>query len=343
MIILTKPINPLKTLFILTAFSLQVHAEELARSIINISQLGNFKADFTQVRQAKGVETEKILGKVTFKPKSSFKVLLPFSPQRISFLSLPGSTVRKGQKIARIEGPEVHHFLDELAASKTIYLKSKKHLEAIKNYANSNTIKSTEWLGINKAYLEAKLDFEHLSHVLEQLKIESEQDIFLISPSNGLLDYSVEPTSYLYEIIPAQSVLVESFVLAKIAGNIKILKSEDNCLLQVKAIDETIQHHKQLIWSTPSSGCALKPGQQILLRPTLSIEGLEIPQRALFELHDKSYVAVKQNEQLSLVEVTIIGKEKLNYIVKSEVLSEDNKVLVSFVNIAQGIFLGLGE
>ena len=328
---------------LLTVLSMHIQAEQVTNSVIAISQLGNFKHKFQTVHRVDSMEIEQVLGEVSFKPKSSFKVQLPFTPQQISFLYNPGVKVSKGQKVARIEGPEVHHFLEEIDASKSILLKSKKHLESVKNYANSKTIKSAEWLDINKTYLQAKLSFEHLSHALQQLAIDKNGDIFIISPSNGQLEYTNEQSPYLFEIIPSHNVFVKSSLLASNVKNVNSFKTEDNCILKVENVDETISRYKQTVWSSFDSSCELKLGQQLLLTPIVLIEGIKVPHQSLFELNNKSYVAVKRGQEINLVKVIIIGNENDSYIVQSDNLTPQAEVLSSFVSIAQGLFLGLGE
>ncbi|GLX84097.1 hypothetical protein tloyanaT_03490 [Thalassotalea loyana] len=343
MIATTYRLFVLAALMLLAVLSMQIKAEQVTNSTIHISELGSFKPEFKSVQVVDRMEIEQVLGEVAFKPKSSFKVQLPFTPRQISFLYHPGTKVNQGQKVAKIEGPEVHHFFDEIDASKSIYLKSKKHLESVQSYANSNTIKSAEWLDINKTYLEAKLNFEHLNHVLQQLATDNNGDIFLISPSNGLLEYADEQSPYLFEIIPSDNVFIKSLILTKKAENVTSFKTEQNCLLKVETVDEKVINHKQTVWSSLGSSCELKLGQQLLLTPILSIEGIKVPHQSLFELNDTSYVAVKNGQEINLVEIIIIGREDDNYIVQSDNLTEQAEVLASFVSIAQGLFLGLGE
>ena len=70
---------------LLTVLSMHIQAEQVTNSVIAISQLGNFKHKFQTVHRVDSMEIEQVLGEVSFKPKSSFKVQLPFTPQQISF------------------------------------------------------------------------------------------------------------------------------------------------------------------------------------------------------------------------------------------------------------------
>lgn len=343
MIATTYRIFVLAAPMLIAVLSTQIRAEQVTNSVIQISQLGNFEPVFKPAQAVDRVERGQVLGEVGIKPKSSFKVQLPFTPQQISFVYHSGTKVSEGQKIAKIEGPEVHHFFDEIDASKSIYLKSKKHLESVKSYADSSTIKSADWLDINKTYIEAKLNFEHLNHVSKQLAIDNNGDIFLISPSSGLLEYAGVKSLYLFEIIPLGNLFVKSLISAKTVENVTSFKTEQNCILKVETVDEKVTNHKQMVWSSIGSSCELKLGQQLLLTPIVSIKGFKVPHQSLFELNDTSYVAVKRGQEINLVEVIIIESENDNYIVQSDNLTDQAEVLVSFVNIAQGLFLGLGE
>lgn len=332
-----------KSYLLLFMISLNVYANPPLGSVVNLSELGKFELTFEpaiSVRHAKG---DAILGKVTYKPQSTYKVTLPFSPQQVAFLPSNGSDVKQGEVIAKLNGPEVHHFLEEFNTSKSIYLKSKEQLITVGGYAESKVLKSVEWLPIFKAYHEAKLNFEHHTHVMQQLKIAEDDSVYLLSPANGKLHINNEINSSIFEIVPQHGVFVKSALASNLVDKVMELEVDNTpCKLTVDNVEATINHYKQVVWSRPTSECNFTLGQQLLLRPLIQLDGLSVPQKSIFELGNLNFVAIKKSDKLVLAKVNIIGKDNLHYVVTSDILTAQSEILVSSVSIAQGIFLGLG-
>lgn len=336
-------------LLMLSSFS--TFAESESYQAIAISELGAFETEFSQIKQVALVEGMPVLGTVTYKPNSAFKISLPFVPQQVVYLKVDGQQVKKGELIATISGIEVEHFYEEYAAAKLFYHQTKKHLDSTKSYADENTIKREAWLTLNKTYLDAALNFEHLSHVKNQLTTDSEGNSYLVSPEDGAIKILSGINEPLFKIVPAQSILVKAAVSAVNTRNIAGFKidgfkgtgASDSCQLKADIIEPIVINGKQQVWSRLNNDCKFAIGSQLSLIPTYKANGFAIPRTALFELDDQNYVAVKQNQQLYLAMVTIVGTKKGNYVVQSKLLSDNAQILTSSVSVVQGLFLGLGD
>ncbi|WP_286233525.1 hypothetical protein [Thalassotalea sediminis] len=325
-------------------FNVNAIGDQPTLNKILLSQMGKFDLSYSEATPTNVLQGSSTIGLVTYHSEASFKVTLPFTPQQLLFSKTHGSSIKKGDVIAKVDGLEVNHYFDELASAELIYLKSKTHLNRVKSYASSNTIKSTEWLSIIKAYHAAKLNYEHLSHVREQLNVDEQGRVFLISPISGILYIPTQKSPYIFEVIPEKSIYVQTSLPVNNLGRLTQLKIENSaCSLSTDVIVPLVHKYKQTIRSKFSTRCALPIGTQLLLTPLYQANGYSVDPKAVFELHNKDYVAVKIDEQLILTEIEIIGKDGTQFIVRSNNLQPQDLLLVSSTSIAQGIFMGLGE
>lgn len=317
---------------------------------IELSSMGSFAAEFTPLEAAHEIQGNPVIGYVTAKTGSTYQVNFPFEVQQIMFAVNNGERVEKGDKIGEISGFDVHHFLDELEAAKTVFLASQKHYLASKASADARTFKSTQWLEITKNYSEAKLNYEHFSHLEKVISVDSNERFWVLSPADGIVyleqtTNNVQPNKSLFEVIPVNSLWIKTHLPEQNIGQLLSLAVNGSaCELSIKAIEPIVNNYRQTVWASPTPpACNVMLGQQLRLNATYSIAGVIVPKHALFEWENQDYVAVKKENKLVLVNVDIIGKQDNKLIVTGDGLNSSSHVLSSSVSIAQGLFMGLGE
>lgn len=254
-----------------------------------------------------------------------------------------GESVEKGDVIATINGVDVHHFIDEMAAAKTIYLNSKKYFQATKGSADTSTYKSAQWLAINKSFVEAKLNYEHFAHLEKVIQVDENDVISILSPQEGVINMNDLGADVLFEVIPTASLLVKAYLpVSNISGFNSLISEVEGCVLSTVVVEPVIKDYQQVIWSKGSKACQFTLGQSMVLVPEYGVQGFKVTRDAIFELDNQDYVAVKQGEKLFLEKVSIVGKQGRSLIIFSNKLSSETQILIASVSIAQGIFMGLG-
>lgn len=330
------------TLWVTLCFQVSVLASEIKS--IELKNLGSFKTEFIKLEPSQTIEGNALIGRFVYKTGAGYKVALPFDVQQILFLVTNGQSVKKGDVIATIDGVDVHHFIDEMDAAKSMYLVSKKHFEATSNTVDTRTFKNTQWLEINKSFIIAKLNYEHFSHLENVIKVDDNDIISIVSPEDGLINLNDLATDVLYEVIPNASLLVKSYLPASNINQLSALTSDMNsCTLSMIDLEPIVKDYQQVVWSKPSKECEFKLGQSIALTPMYSAQGFKVSREAIFELDNQNYVAVKRGEKLDFERVSIVGKLGDKLIIHSNNLAIQEQVLISSVSIAQGVFMGLGE
>ncbi len=331
--------------FILSQISV-VYAGEI-KNTISLEALGKFEINYATAKTASSMQGQDLLGKVTFKAGNDFSVLLPFNIQKINFEVTNGSFVEQGDIVATVEGYDVHHFLDEFSAAKTLFEWSQKHYQLNKNYFQNKTISSTQWIEITKNYFDAKLNFEHFQHLLTFVQITDDHQVHLISPNSGLINIINSVQNKQGE--PVFSVLETNNIEVKISMplqpklEISHFNTSQNCQLTINSKELIADKFHQTFWAKPAAkNCKLILGQTIKVTPYEKFTGYKIAKSAVFEVNNKNYLAIKANSQLSLVPIEIKGANNNEYFFSSAKDIANKQVLIRSTSILQGILLGLG-
>lgn len=315
------------------------------------SSLGKFTTNYSQITQVDKLNSNQVIGNVVVKPGANYKVSLPIDIQQLTYYKQNGTLVKQSDVIAKLSGFDVHHFIDEMETAKSIFNDSKKYFEATRSAADSRTFKTAEWLEISKKYAQAKLNYEHFIHLREILKINSDDSVDLLSPVEGILQVPNQEhmqgnsSHQLFEVIPADSLLLKAYVPAQKLALLSNLFNEDNgCSYQIQQIEPVIKNYHQTVWAQPSSNqCSLTLGQKVVLTPQFSQTANKIIKSAVFELDNKDYIAIKNGENLTLINVNIIDKQGDYFIFTAQQELVSSFALSSSVSIAQGLFMGLGD
>lgn len=315
---------------------------------IKLSSLGSFEASYSDIQKVELMKGQRLIGEVAYMPGDNYSVTFPFDVQRISYLVKNGSEVSKGDTIALVEGYDVHHFIDEYESAKILLEIQEKHFEINKQYSESKTIKSSQWIDITKSYYEAKLNFEHIQHLMSFLNIDENENISLISPKAGIIQIPSVVNNRVFgdlafDVIDKAAINVKVAVPLLIASNLSHIEVSPTCQLKINSIEKLADKFHQIVWAKPTSkSCKLVLGQVIKVNPVHSITGFKIAKSAIFEFENNNYVAIKDKEELSLIPINIISTSAGEYIFTTKESIGGKQGLISSVSILQGNLLSLG-
>jgi len=316
--------------------------------MIELSSLGNFDASFSDVKKVELMKGQSLIGEVAYMAGENYSVTFPFDVQRITYRVKNGSVVKQGESIALVEGYDVHHFIDEYETTKVLLEIQKMHFKTNKQYFENKTIKSSQWIAITKSYYKAKLNFEHIQHLMSFLHIDENEQITIISPKAGVIQipnlYGSKVAGELaFDIVDKKSINVKVIVPLLLASNLSHFDVTSTCRLNINNIEAIADKFHQILWAEPASiDCKLILGQVIKVTPIQKIEGYKLTKTAIFEFENKNYIAIKENKSLSLIPVELIGTAEGEYIFTTKEAIEGKKGLISSVSILQGILLSLG-
>ena len=324
-----------------------VNAADTLR-IIALSSLGNFDANFSDVQKVELLNGQSLIGEIGYMAGENYSVTLPFDVQRITYRVKNGSEVNKGDTIALVEGYDVHHFIDEYETTKVLLEIQEMHFKTNKQYFENKTIKSSQWIEITKSYYEAKLNFEHIQHLMSFLHIDKNEKITLVSPKAGVIQIpsligSKVAGELAFDIVDTNAIKVKVTVPLLLASNLSHFEVNSTCNLNINSIEKIANKFHQILWAEPASkDCKLILGQVIKVTPIQNIDGYKIAKSAIFEFENKNYIAIKAKEALSLIPIDLIGTSAGEYIFTTNENIEGKQGLISSVSILQGSLLSLG-
>lgn len=336
------------SLFFITLYQIPSVLAFEKKENIDLSVLGDFNIKFSKVKKETLIVGQDLIGEVSYKSGENYSVVLPFDVQKVTYHIKNGSYVELSETIATVEGYDVHHFLDEFESAKIILRASENHFQTNKAYFEKKTIKSTQWIEITKSYFKAKLNFEHFQHQMSFLHIDKNEKVSLVSPKNGIVKIpnfgNIKSEGDLaFDVISTNSVKVKITTPQSYAANLSHFVMVSSCELEINNFESIVDKYHQTVWASPKSEqCRLTLGQSVKLTPVLNFVGYKVPQKSLFELNDKDYIAIKSKDKISLTSIVIVGSNNNEYYVTAKEDISNKKVLVSSVSILQGKLLALG-
>lgn len=362
---LSKPSTILRTTLIIITLLFSFQLKYASATTLNIEELGQYDFSYHKVEKVKHVSGSHALAQVVEKQGSNFSVFLPFSVQQVNYLVANGNKVLKNQSIAYLKGYDVHHFLDEFDVSQQLYLQAKAQYESSKRLFKSKALAQSAWLDISKNYFQAQLRFEHLNHFKSFLKIDENENISIISPINGFLRYTKGSTEkkegeLLFDIIPTDAVRLSLNVPAENISNLGHLEIADRqCSYFIDTKEKIVNQFLVTVWSQSiyandnldsnllnanklAEGCSLQLGENVVVTPVYDQSAYRIEKSAVFEFENKDYIAVKNKQQLQLIEIDLVNSTATDYIFISQLDLLNKSVLVTSVSALQGILLALG-
>jgi len=260
--------------------------------------------------------------------------------------------IMASQVIAELKGYDVHHFLDEYEAAEQLFKHAEKHYLSSKHLLKNKALKQSQWLEINKNYYEAKLRFEHLNHYRGFLTVSDDEKIAIIAPTAGYVRYANSSASklegeLLFDIIPSEAIrLTTNVPLANIEQLSQLNVLNSDCVLNIASKETIASRFVTKIWSTAineSKQCQFTLGQSLVVTPIYQQNALTVNKKAVFEFEDKNYIALKNQQKLTLVSINILSSSANHYHFTANADLANKSALISSVSAVQGILLNLGD
>lgn len=317
---------------------------------IPLDQLSRLDARFQTITSVSSVQGQQITATVSYQRGDAFTLLAPRTVQQLDYLIANGAAVKKQQAIAKMGGPELHHFLLEYRSNRDLMRDAKRRFDSNKALYKKNAISARQWKEISEAYYQSYLEHEHMQHFYQLVLSEDEQldQITIAAPINSRIEFSttrqyVEEGAPIASFIPDEAIRLKASVPFKYQDSLSKL-SVGSCQLKVDEISAVAEGFFVEAWTEPlNEHCPYLLGQTLLATPLLTIDAYQVPKSAVFRWSQRDAVFIRASDQLKLVYVELIGEHKGDYIVKSEQVQQDVQVLSSSISAVQGILLGLGD
>jgi hypothetical protein len=333
-----------KHTFLLALLPLWVQAESIA-----LQDLGALSTEFTTVEQIESYSGRPLSALVDYRPGEAVSLVTPYRVQQITYLVETGETVDKGQAIAVMSGPEIHHFLTEFEVTQ-------QRLEATKNRYESNrelyakrAIDEARWIEITEAYYALQLEYEHMRHFRDLLSpaSDSEDRITLNAPAAGILQYrqdspGIDSSGELAQLIPADTLRMRVSVPITRRQGLASLESK-NCHLEIDSVSGIASDFFVQAWSKPlNEQCQLLPGERLMVTPGYRFQGYRVPREAVFQWQNGPTVLLRRDDELVTVPVELLSGDASTYAVACPTDIAGGEVLSSSVSAVQGVLMGLG-
>lgn len=328
----------------LSFFSYTVVAET-----VEITSLGKLQLSYKPVVAVTNIAGKKLVASVTNKIGESYVLNTPTNVQQILYLVENGRYVKKGQIIATMKGPEVHHFLSEFQAYQSLYQLTKLRLENSRELFSEKIIDEDKWLQINKNYQSTFLVYEHMRHFYDLITNISEIDdsLQVVSPVDGIIIMPKHMTRI------SEGDTIASFISKKsiqLEVNIPVNKSEKLSKVSTSRCELAITNKSQIaygafskVWSEPITEiCGLSYGQKILVTPHFEQRAYKISKSAVFNYRGRDSIMIKRGLSLITFEVSLLTSDGENYLVSTTSDIGQDQVLVTSVSAVQGVLIGLG-
>lgn len=359
------------SLFLSAAQAETQHTTSSDNAPLLLTQLGGYQLDFEKITAVDHINGQNLLASSQTKPGENFSMYLPFSVQHSQFLIANGSKVTKGQAVAILSGYDVHHFLEEYQAAKTLFSNAKQHYQTSLGLYQQKALSQSRWTEISNSYFAAKLHFGHLNHLKEFLSISpfnnksgnkgksenankgDDEIVSIISPITGTLRYFANSNvkqegELLFDVIPHHAMRLKiSAPLKKIKQLSKVKVLNHNCVIDIDTTstqNALVHNFSTTVWSVPiTDTCNITLGESLVVSPIYQQAAFSINKSALFEIDNRDHIAIKKGQQLELVAVELLGSSEGNYLFTSQVNLTEKSVLTSSVSAVQGILLELGS
>jgi len=316
---------------------------------VELSSLGKLRLSFKSVETVKSVSGKKLMAFVTNKVGESYVLSTPTNVQQIFYLVENGEPIKKGQIIATMKGPEVHHFVSEFQSYESLYQLTKQRLENSRSLFQKKIIDEDKWLEINKNYQATFLIYEHMRHFYELITAISEADesMQVRSPVDGIIVKPKNKVRFdegdtIAKFVPSSAIQLELKLPVKKSKELFRL-STATCELAIASKSKVAEGAFTRVWSEPiTEECGLVYGQQVIVVPHYNQKAYKIPKSAVFNHNGNDSILVKQGQGLNTVEVSLITSDGENYLVNSEKDLSQDSILMTSVSAVQGVLLGLG-
>lgn len=348
-------IPALVTILTVLVMSQKIRAEETSYAV-TLDSLGDLQLQFSTVSNAEFYKDSPLTAKVSYAQSDEFIIIAPFQPQQTTMLLPHGTSVKKGQTIARISGSEVHHFQEMLASQKFVFEVMQKRFNEGKLLFGKGAISIHKWAEIAEQYHNSRIEYGHLKHFAELVKTapDSQDTALLLSPENGVLLYpdmistpTTEPV--LAAVIPHNRIKLEIAAPVKLASSIAKVATPycESGFLNIAGQENAADNFHISLWSEPVQDCQLHLGQNLRVTPLIAKATQVLPKSSVFSWEKSPHVLVKQGLKLIPTPVTIIAsvtnaQEQQSYFIEPNLKLTNGQVLNSSVAAVQGMLAGMG-
>lgn len=334
------------SLFILIAASVGAQAQTQP---IALESLGRLHLEYETPKITSMVPTPAVNGEVSNLPGSGYQLILPFRALQQRNLAAPQSAVDAEKPLIKLTGSEVHHFYERLSAQKEIYAQAQARYQQNLPLFKNKSINQQSWQAIADHYFATKLELGHLEHAEELLKPGAHDDeALLISPVAGIFiprSEQLDGEAYIYaEVIETEEMRLKVQLPSSLANKITALKA-GRCVLSVEYRERISNGLVTRLWSSPISetgNCELSFALNMMITPVIEEAALSVPATSVFFFEGKNYALLKTGNQLTPVEVDIIGRYHSDLLIGDHSDLRNGQVLTTSVSAVQGILLGLG-
>jgi hypothetical protein len=332
------------TLFLLLCVAGLARAQD-----VPLAALGDLDLRFAPATAIDRVPGAPLRGVVRARGGEDYRVLLPRTAHRASFVAVPGQHVAAGEPVVRLEGPEIHHWELEFEAVTERYTLAEARYKRNRPLYEDGALPAERWAAIQDSFLELSLEYEHMRHFGELLLHDDDPDTLLVgAPIDGMLHFDSRSPArgereVLFSVIPDGALRLQVEVPVDRAENLRDLAVAD-CTLAIAGIDRAADGFFVAAWSEPLGGaCRRIPGTVLSVNPRYAAEALVVPRAALFQWQREAHVFLRDGDRLHARPVAVLGDTDGGYAITRDPGLADSEVLVTSVSAAQGILLGLGS
>jgi hypothetical protein len=318
-------------------------------SSIPLASLGSLRLEYTRAEQQQSYPGQPVPAEVTFRRGTAFSLVAPRRVQQIRYLVELGERVSKGQPVAVMRGPEMHHFLYEVEAGREILAAAERRYESNKPLYERKAISESNWLEVSENYYAARLAYEHNRHFYD-LVLESDDardSIEIAAPVAGLVGYSpgysgLAAGDDIAVFVPENAVRLQLSLPAASSRDVLHVQAGD-CQLDISSVGRIADGFLVEGWTEPVPGeCGLILGQTLLVTPHYATTAVRIPATALFQWLGSDYVLIRRGDTLVPLRVELVASADGDYLVRAAAALQGSDILRSSVSAVQGILLGLG-
>lgn len=318
---------------------------------VALADLGKLDLQFAPVEQLDSYQGQLLAARVTYRPGEAVSLVTPHRVQQMTYLVGDGDLVTAGQAIAKMSGPEIHHFLVEFQVTQRQLDVMQKRYDSNRKLYQNRAIDEARWIEISEAYYALQLKFEHMRHfheLLEPSDSDTDEDsIVLHAPTDGILQYrqdtpGIDRGEELALLVPASALRFKVSVPVTHRSDLQSL-SAGGCELGVDSVSAIAQDFFVYAWSEPlSQQCRFLPGERLMVTPGYTFQGYRVPRQSVFQWQGEPTVLIRQQDRLTTVAVEIISGKGDFYAVGCGTDIAGGQLLSSSVSAVQGVLMGLG-
>lgn len=335
---------------VLACFAAGITSVRAQGDMIEKAALGSLQLEFSQASEVTLRPGKVQLMQVDTLPDDRLQLRLPFRPNRLERLVGDGARVAAGDPIARVSGPELHHWLLEAELIGARFATAQQRYEQSRGLFESQNLSADLWQAISDRYSELRLAQHHVEHVLEWLRPSGNEGepALLRAPAPGQVVYSALPATAEGEL-PILDLLspgtLRLFADLDFANPAPVAALQTgSCKLEIAQREVRVSRFSSRYWSEPVNGCApALPGAFVSGVPLYAFVGYAVPRAAVIRAGGDTLIAIESGDQLELLPVTIAGEDDQQYYVSSEAPLNGRQVLIRSTSAVQGVLLGLGQ